>query len=200
MINKLFLYTVLLALVITGSFTADRLTWALEIFPIIIGGSILMITYKKFRLTNLTYTLVFIHCLILIYGGMYTYANTPLGNFAKELFELQRNPYDRLGHFAQGFIPAIIIRELYLRIGLFKKGKLLNAAIVLSCMGISAGYEIIEWIAALILNEGAEEFLGMQGDQWDTQWDLFLATVGSITSLIILSKIHSKQISLLNQS
>lgn len=197
--NKLFLYTVLLALVVTGTFTPDRLTWALEIFPIIIGGTILIITYKKFRLTNLVYALVFIHCLILIYGGMYTYANTPLGNFAQEIFELQRNPYDRLGHFAQGFIPAIIIRELYLRIGLFKKGKLLNTAIVLSCMGISAGYEIIEWIAALILNEGAEEFLGMQGDQWDTQWDLFLATVGSITSLLLLSKIHSKQISLLDQ-
>ena len=146
--KKYYLLTTITALVITGIFTIDRLTWVLEIFPILIGGLILIVTHKKFQLTNLVYALIFIHCLILIYGGMYTYANTPLGNFAKELFNLERNPYDRLGHLAQGFIPAILIRELYIKIGKFQIGKLFNTAIVLTCMGISAGYEIIEWIAA----------------------------------------------------
>lgn len=192
--KKYYLLTTITALVITGIFTIDRLTWVLEIFPILIGGLILIVTHEKFQLTKLVYALIFIHCLILIYGGMYTYANTPLGNFAKELFNLERNPYDRLGHLAQGFIPAILIRELYIKIGKFQIGKLFNTAIVLTCMGISAGYEIIEWIAALILNEGADEFLGMQGDQWDTQWDMFLAMNGGILALVLLSKVHNKQL------
>lgn len=192
--HKVYIYIVVFFLVLTGVTTADRLTWTLEVFPIIIGGAIMITTYKTFKLTNLAYALIFIHCLILIYGGMYTYANTPLGNFAKDFFDLARNPYDRLGHLAQGFVPAILIRELFVRIGGFKFGKLFNTAIVLSCMGISAAYELIEWFAALILNEGADEFLGMQGDQWDTQWDMFLATVGAITSLLVLSKLHNKQL------
>jgi putative membrane protein len=176
-------------------FTTDRLTWILEIFPIIIGGGVLIYSYNSFRLANITYLLIFLHAVILIYGGMYTYANTPAGNWVQDLLELQRNPYDRLGHFAQGFIPAILIRELYIRIGNFNYGKLFNTGVVLSCMGISAGYEIIEWIAAVILGEGADEFLGMQGDQWDTQWDMFLATIGATVALIVLSKLHNKHLS-----
>ncbi|MCB0381233.1 MAG: DUF2238 domain-containing protein [Flavobacteriales bacterium] len=192
--NKVYIFIIIFVLVLTGIFTNDRLTWSLEIFPIVIGGVILVSTYKKFQLTQLAYTLIFIHCLILIYGGMYTYANTPLGNFVRDVLSLDRNPYDRLGHFAQGFVPAILIRELFLRIGKFNVGKLFNTAIILSCMGISAAYELIEWFAALILNEGAEEFLGMQGDQWDTQWDMFVATVGAVVSITLLSKYHNRQL------
>ena len=192
--NKVYIFIIIFVLVLTGIFTNDRLTWSLEIFPIVIGGVILVSTYKKFQLTQLAYTLIFIHCLVLIYGGMYTYANTPLGNFIRDILSLDRNPYDRLGHFAQGFVPAILIRELFLRIGKFNVGKLFNTVIILSCMGISAAYELIEWFAALILNEGAEEFLGMQGDQWDTQWDMFLATVGAVVSITLLSKYHNRQL------
>ena len=193
---KIYLIIVLFLLVLTGISTDDRLIWVLEVFPIFIGITLMLYSYKKFQLSALLYFLLFIHFLILIYGGMYTYANTPLGNYVRDTFSLARNPYDRLGHFAQGFIPAILIRELFIRVAQFKVGKLFNAAVVLSCMGISAGYEIIEWLSAVILGIGANEFLGMQGDVWDTQWDMFLATVGSSIALILLSKIHDKQIEL----
>lgn len=193
---KIYLIVITLLLLVTGVFTNDRLTWTLEVFPVFIGIALMTYSYRSFELSKLLYFLLFIHFIILIYGGMYTYANTPLGNFVRDSFSLDRNPYDRLGHFAQGFIPAILIRELFIRIAQFKVGKLFNAAVILSCMGISAGYEIIEWLSAVILGSGANEFLGMQGDVWDTQWDMFLATVGSSIALILLSKIHDKQIEL----
>jgi putative membrane protein len=193
--HKIYLIVITILLVLTGIATNDRLTWTLEVFPVFIGIILMLYSYNKFKLTELLYFLLFIHFVILIYGGMYTYANTPLGNYVRDTLSLSRNPYDRLGHFAQGFIPAIVIRELFIRIAEFKTGKLFNTAIILSCMGISAGYEIIEWLSAVILGDGANEFLGMQGDVWDTQWDMFLATVGSSLSLIFLSKLHNKHIS-----
>lgn len=192
--NKVLWSILAIFLIVSCVFTADRLTWSLETFPVFFAGVLLYLTRNSFPLTKLTYVLIFVHCIILIYGGWYTYANTPFGDWLKATFELERNPYDRIGHFAQGFIPAIIIREVLLRKTYFKRGGLMFAIIVLSCLGISAAYEIIEWLAAVILEQGAEEFLGTQGDQWDTQWDMFLAGVGACTSLIMLSSMHSKQL------
>lgn len=192
--NKFYLALVLAFLCISGVQTKDHLTWVLEIFPIVIAGICLIWTYKNFPLSPLAYFLIFLHALVLIYGGWYTYANTPLGNWVRDVLDLERNPYDRLGHFFQGFVPAIIAKELFVRIGKFESGKLLNIATVLCCLGISAVYELIEWWAALALGQGANEFLGMQGDVWDTQWDMFLAMIGACTSLIVLSKPHLEQV------
>ncbi len=193
--NKVLWAILALFLTVSCIFTGDRLTWGLETFPVFFAGALLYFTRNKFPLTKLTYILIFVHCMILIYGGWYTYANTPFGDWLKATFELERNPYDRIGHFVQGFIPAIIIREVLIRKINFRKGGLLFVIIVLSCLGISAAYEIIEWLAAVILEQGADEFLGTQGDEWDTQWDMFLAGVGACTALITLSSTHNRLLS-----
>src|SRR5690606_26100952 len=139
-------------------------------------------------LTRLLYWLIAIHCLILIYGGAYTYAETPLGNWAREAFDLARNHYDRLGHLAQGFIPAILARELLLRITPLPRGGWLFYLVVSACLAFSAFFEMIEWWAALIMGGDADAYLATQGDVWDTQWDMFLAMCGAIISLLLLSR------------
>lgn len=173
----------------------DYFTWFLEIFPAIIGIVILTITFKTFRLTNLLYLLILIHSLILMVGGHYTYAEVPLFDWIKEIFEQSRNNYDKVGHFAQGFIPAMIIRELLIRKDVVNNRKWLNFIIVSICLAISAMYEFLEWGVAVQTGESAEAFLGTQGYIWDTQSDMLFATIGAISALILLSKIHNKQIS-----
>ena len=155
---------------------------------------VLIATRKRFPLTPLVYRLIFIHALILMLGGHYTYARVPLGVWVQELLGLARNHYDRLGHLAQGFIPAMIAREIFLRTSPLRPGKWLFFVVTVTCMGISVTYEFIEWWSALLLGGGASEFLGTQGDVWDTQWDMFLATVGAITAQVFLSRAHDREL------
>jgi putative membrane protein len=170
------------------------MTWVLEVFPIIIAVPVMIVTRKRFPLTPLVYRLIFIHSLILMVGGHYTYARVPIGWYVQALFGFARNHYDRLGHLAQGFIPAMIAREILLRNSPLKTGKWLFFLVVATCMSISVMYEFIEWWSALLLGGGAAEFLGTQGDVWDTQWDMFLATVGAILAQVTLSRYHDKQL------
>lgn len=172
----------------------DLFTWFLEVLPALIGVVIILATYKRFRLTNLAYLLIWIHALILVIGGHYTYAEMPLFNWIRDAFNLSRNYYDRVGHLAQGFIPAVIAREILLRKSPLKKGKLLSFIVISICLAISASYELIEWGVAEATGSAAEAFLGTQGDVWDTQWDMFLALCGSILSLLTLSRVHDRSL------
>jgi len=180
------------ALVVSGIGPYDRATWWMEIAPVLIAAPILMLTFKRFPLTPLLYRLIFIHALILILGGYYTYARVPLGYWVQELFDLSRNHYDRLGHLAQGFVPAILARELLLRTSPLVRGKWLCCMVTSVCLAFSAFYEMIEWWAALYGGEAADSFLGTQGDVWDTQWDMFLALIGAISAQLLLSRIHDR--------
>jgi putative membrane protein len=172
----------------------DRYTWILEVAPIFIATPILIWTYKRFPLTPLAYRLILLHACILMLGGHYTYAEVPLGYWMKDLFGFSRNHYDRIGHFAQGFVPAILAREILLRKTPLKSGGWLFFLVTCVCMAISAFYEFIEWWTALASGEAAMAFLGTQGDVWDTQWDMFLAFVGAITAQVTLSRYHDRQI------
>lgn len=174
----------------------DRLTWWMEIAPILIAYPLLILSYQRFRLTDLLYGLIFLHAIILMVGGHYTYARVPFFNFE----DAERNNYDKLGHFAQGFIPAMVIRELLLRTSPLKPGKWLAAIIVFACLGIAALYELIEFAAAVALKTGADEFLGSQGDVWDTQKDMMWAGIGACVSLLALSKLHDRFLTRLNRS
>ena len=182
-----------LSLIISGSKPFDRGTWFMEVLPVLIVVPLLIHTYKRFPLTNLLYVLIFIHCMVLIVGGTYTYARVPLGFEMVEWFGLDRNPYDKIGHFMQGFVPAIAAREILLRNDILKHGKMLIFIVISIVLAISASYELIEWAAALALGEGAEEFLGTQGYEWDTQSDMFFALIGSVSALLLLSKWHDRQ-------
>lgn len=173
---------------------ADYFTWFLEVFPALIGFAILATTYKKFKLTNLAYTLILIHCIILMVGGHYTYAKVPLFDWIKDYFELSRNNYDKIGHLAQGFIPAIIAREILIRKSIISRKGWLNFLVICFCLALSAFYELIEWWVAVSTGESAEAFLGTQGYVWDTQSDMALALLGAILSLLFLSGIHNRQL------
>jgi putative membrane protein len=183
-----------IALVVSGSHPYERGTWVLEVFPIAIAVPILVATYQRFPLTPLAYRLIFVHALILMLGGHYTYARVPLGFWVQDLFHLARNHYDRLGHLAQGFVPAIIVREILLRRTPLERGKWLFFIVTCICLAISAMYEFIEWWAALLGGSSAESFLGTQGDPWDTQWDMFLAFCGAIVSQLLLTRVHDRQL------
>ncbi|MER2527672.1 MAG: DUF2238 domain-containing protein [Candidatus Competibacter denitrificans] len=184
----------LVLLTLSGLKPFDRTTWMLEVFPIVIALPVLWATYHRHPLTNLLYFFIFVHALVLMLGGAYSYARVPLGFYIADLFDLSRNPYDKIGHFMQGFVPALIAREILVR-GQFVRGRNMLAFIVLCIiLAISATYELIEWAAALILGQGADEFLGTQGDPWDTQSDMFLALIGGITALLVFSGIHDRQI------
>lgn len=172
----------------------DWPTWVMETLPVMIAVPILLFTYKRFPLTNLAYGLIAIHAIILIVGAHYTYARVPLFDWIRDEFGFARNSYDGVGHFAQGFIPALIGRELLLRTSTLQKGKWMFALLVLSCLGISAIYELLEWAAAIWAGEGADEFLSTQGDIWDTQKDMALAGIGAILSLFLLAKWHDRQL------
>jgi putative membrane protein len=184
----------LAALAVSGWQPYDRLTWLMEVAPVLIVLPLLWATRRRHPLTTLLYAPIFIHALILILGGAYTYARVPLGFWMQELMDLSRNPYDKIGHFAQGFIPAIAAREILLR-GRFVRSRRMLAFLVLCVvLAISASYELIEWAAALALGQGADEFLGTQGDPWDTQSDMFLALIGGGAALALLSRLHDRQL------
>ncbi|MGW8287386.1 MAG: DUF2238 domain-containing protein [Desulfobulbales bacterium] len=181
-------------LIWSGINPTDYFTWILEVFPALVGFGVLAFTYKRFRLTPLAYFLILIHCIILMVGGHYTYAEVPLFNWIRDYFSMERNNYDKIGHLAQGFIPALIAREVLLRLKIVAKRGWLSFIIVCICLAISAFYELVEWWAALLSGEAAEAFLGTQGYVWDTQSDMALALAGAILSLVLLSKIHDTQI------
>jgi len=172
----------------------DYFTWFLEVLPALIGLIVIALTYKKFKLTDLAYTLILIHCIILMVGGHYTYAKVPLFDWIKDIFELSRNNYDKVGHFAQGFIPAIIAREIFIRKTVVNTRGWLNFLVVCFCLAFSAFYELIEWWVAALTGESAEAFLGTQGYMWDTQSDMALALLGAIIALFFLSKLHDEQL------
>jgi putative membrane protein len=166
----------------------------LEVAPIFIAVPILVATARSFPLTPLAYRLLFVHALILMLGGHYTYAKVPLGFWLQDALHLGRNHYDRLGHFAQGFVPAIVAREILLRRSPLRPGKWLFFLVVCVCLAVSATYELIEWLAAILGGSSADAFLGTQGDVWDTQWDMFMALVGALCALLLLSRAHDREL------
>lgn len=182
-------------LVWSGIEPKDRTIWALEVAPAVAGGLLIWITRERFPLTPLVYTLILVHCVILMVGGHYTYADVPLGEWVREVFDQSRNNYDKLGHFVQGFIPAVIARELTIRLHVFNSAAWRNFFIVCLCLAISAFYELIEWWVALLSEEAADSFLGTQGYTWDTQSDMGWALFGAVTALVLLGSWHDRQLS-----
>ena len=183
-----------MVLIWSGVGPKDYFTWFLEIIPAIIGLGILLTTYKNFHFTNLVYGLILIHCIILMIGGHYTYAEVPLFDTIKDTLGQTRNNYDKVGHFAQGFVPAMITRELLLKYHVVNYKSWMNIIIVAICMAISVSYEFLEWMVALGTGEAAESFLGTQGYIWDTQSDMLYATIGAIVALLTLSRYHDSQL------
>jgi putative membrane protein len=178
----------------------DRLTWWLEIFPGLAGLIILLSIYRRFRFTTLCYTLIAIHICILCVGGHYTYARVPLFDWLRDLFGWHRNHFDRLGHFAQGFVPAIIAREVFVRLQILNRKRWMPFLVVCICLAISAVYELIEWSTALISASASAAFLGTQGDVWDTQEDMFMALIGAICALVFMRRLHDRQINALPET
>ena len=183
---------VLAVLVWSGIGPADRFTWWLEVAQVLIALPIVVTTHRRFPLTDLLTVLLVIHAAILCVGGHWTYAEVPFGFWMQRPFGLARNPYDRIGHFAQGFVPAIVAREVLIRRSPLAGSRWLPFVVIAICLAISAFYELIEWWAALATEGGATAFLGTQGDPWDTQWDMFLALVGACTALVLLSGLHDR--------
>ncbi len=184
----------LLALVASGTAPFDRLTWVLETSPVMLGLPLLVATRHRFPLTPLVYRLLFVHGLILMLGGAYTYARVPLGFWAQDAFDLSRNHYDRLGHLAQGFVPAMLTREILLRATPLRPGGWLFFLTACVVLAFSACYEFLEWGAALVMGGEAEAFLATQGDVWDTQWDMFLALLAALAAQALLSRRHDRQL------
>ncbi|MCA1979266.1 MAG: DUF2238 domain-containing protein [Thiobacillus sp.] len=184
----------LAALVVSGVNPYDRLTWVLETAPVMIGLPLLLATHRRFPLTPLVVRLLFVHGLILMLGGHYTYARVPLGFWAQDAFDLARNHYDRLGHLAQGFVPAMLAREILLKRTPLRPGGWLFLLTTSVILAFSACYEFIEWGAALAMGADADAFLATQGDVWDTQWDMFLALVGAMTAQLMLARGHDRQL------
>jgi putative membrane protein len=192
--NLALLLATLLCLAVSRVGALEPGTWVLEVAPILIALPILVATARRFPLTPLVYALLFAHALILMVGGHYTYAKVPLGFWVQDALHLGRNHYDRLGHFAQGFVPAIVAREILVRRSPLRPGKWLAFLVVCVCLAVSASYELLEWLAALLGGSSADAFLGTQGDVWDTQWDMFMALVGAITALLLLSREHDREL------
>lgn len=188
---------ILAVLALSGIAPKDRLTWLLEVMPVLVAAPVLFATYRRFPLTGLLYVLIALFALVLIYGGAYTYAQVPFGFWLQELFDLDRNPYDKIGHFMQGIVPALAAREILLRGG-YVNGRRMAAFLSLCvAMTISAAYELIEWWAALAMGLSADAFLGTQGDVWDTQADMFWALIGATTALLLLARRHDRQMAAL---
>ncbi len=184
----------LAVLVWSGIGPKDFVTWCLEVAPAVLGGLVLWLTRERFPLTSLVYALILFHCVVLMVGGHYTYAEVPLGEWVRELLDGSRNNYDKLGHFVQGFVPAMIARELMIRLQVFNSARWRDFYIVSFCLGFSAFYELIEWWVALLSDEAAEAFLGTQGYVWDTQSDMGWALFGALAALLLLSRLHDKQL------
>jgi len=199
--ESIFLLTIgAIALVISGIAPYDRTTWILEIFPILIAVPILLATARRFPLTPLLYRLIFIHAVVLMVGGHYTYARVPLGFWIQDALHLARNPYDRIGHFTQGFVPALIAREIFLRRSPLVRGKWLFFIVAAVCLAVSACYEFVEWWAAVLGGSAAQDFLGTQGDVWDTQWDMFMALVGAVTAQLLLAREQDRELARLESA
>lgn len=181
-------------LTLSGWQPHDRATWLMEVAPVMIALPVLVATRQRFPLTSLLYACIFVHALVLMLGGAYTYARVPLGFQLQDLLHLSRNPYDKIGHFAQGFVPALVTREILLRGGHVRGRKMLAFLTICVVLAISATYEFIEWGAALALGQGADEFLGTQGDPWDTQSDMFFALIGTVTALTVFGRLHDRQL------
>ena len=173
---------------------ADRFTWFMECFPVLLGAPILAMTYRRFPLTPLLYVLLSLHALVLMVGGHWTYAEVPAGHWVKDALHLARNPYDRLGHLFQGFVPVLLFREVLLRRGVLRRGAGSVAVLLSMALGLSAAYELLEWLTAVATGEKAEAFLGTQGDPWDTQWDMACALIGASLALAALSAWHDRQL------
>lgn len=184
----------LVALAASGWQPYDRATWWMEVAPVLIALPVLWATSERFALTHLALLLIGLHGLVLMLGGAYSYARVPLGFAVQEWLDLARNPYDRFGHFMQGFAPAIVLRELLIRLGGLQRGLLLMAIVVACCLAVSATYELIEFAAAMLLGQGAEDFLGTQGDVWDTQWDMLMCLIGAVAALGLLTRLHDRQL------
>ena len=184
----------MVALIVSRVGALEPGTWLLEVAPILIVAPILVLTARRFPLTPLVYRLLFVHALILMLGGHYTYAKVPLGFWAQDAFGLARNHYDRVGHLAQGFVPAMLAREVLLRRSPLQRGKWLGFLVVCVCLALSATYELIEWLAAVLGGSAADAFLGTQGDVWDTQWDMQMALLGAVTALVTLSGVHDREL------
>jgi putative membrane protein len=195
-VHRLAILTVtwLAALVASGWQPYDRATWWMEVAPVLIALPLLWATRSRFPLTTLALLLIGAHGLVLMLGGAYTYARVPVGFAVQDWLELARNPYDRFGHFMQGFVPAIVLRELLIRLGDLRRGALLTSLVVACCLAVSAAYELIEFAAAMLLGQGADEFLGTQGDVWDTQWDMLMCLIGAAAALLLLSRLHDRQL------
>ena len=194
----------LLAVVVTvfvwsGWTPKDRMTWVMEVFPVVGAIPLLLATRRRFPLTTLAYVLIAIHACILMVGGRYTYAEVPLGDWVKDAFHLARNHYDRLGHLAQGFIPAIIAREILLRKTALRRGGWLFFLVTSVCLAVSAVYELIEWAAAATTGSAADAFLGTQGDPWDTQKDMLCAGIGAVIAQLTLARPHDRQLEALTR-
>ncbi len=186
---------VVAGLVVSGIAPRDRGTWFMEVVWVLIGLPVVLLVWRRFPLTRLLCWLLAFHALVLCYGGHYTYAETPLGDWFRDLLDLKRNNYDRLGHFVQGFVPAILVREILIRRSVVARGGWLFALVTSVCLAFSAFFEFIEWWSALLLGSGADAFLATQGDRWDTQWDMFLALCGALLSQLLLSRWHDRQLS-----
>lgn len=181
-------------LILSGLHPYDRMTWVMEVVPVVIALPVLYLSYQRHPLTSLVYACIFIHACVLMLGGAYSYARVPVGFYLQDMLDLSRNPYDRIGHFFQGFVPALVAREILIRGNYIRGKKMLAFIVVCIVLAISASYELIEWAAALMLGQGAEEFLGTQGDPWDTQSDMFLAGVGALAALVFLTGYHDRQL------
>ena len=184
-------------LALSGYKPFDLATWVMEVAPVMVVLVVLWASHRRFPLTPLLYALIFVHAVVLMLGGHYSYARVPLGDWMREWFHLSRNPYDGIGHFAQGFIPAIAARELLLRHTKLERGGWLFVIVTAVCLAISALYELIEWGVAIALGQGAEEFLGTQGDPWDTQKDMALAWIGAMVAQLLLARWHDRQLAAL---
>jgi putative membrane protein len=193
-----YLYSLLIVFGIVFTWSAihpkEYFTWMLEVFPAVTGVIILIATYKKFRFTNLIYTQILVHSCILLVGGHYTYAEVPLFDWIRDFFHQSRNNYDKLGHFAQGFVPALITREIFIRKRVISKKGWMNFIIVSICMAISVAYEFLEWFVSIVTGASGDAFLGAQGYIWDTQSDMLHATIGAVAGLLIFSGYQDKQI------
>jgi putative membrane protein len=189
----------LIGLIVSGTHPHDRTTWFLEVVPVMIGLVLMWATWGRFPLTTLLYVLIIVHGFVLMLGGAYTYARVPLGFTIQEMFGLARNPYDRIGHFMQGFMPALLAREILVRGGYVSRSHPKMLAFIAICIPVafSAFYELIEWWTALALGQGADDFLGTQGDPWDTQSDMFMALIGASAAVLFLSRLHDRQIAAL---
>ncbi|UCV23925.1 DUF2238 domain-containing protein [Ferribacterium limneticum] len=194
LVNVTLAAIVIAALIVSGIAPFDRATWVMEVAPVLIALPLMIATRQSYPLTMLLTVLIAIHALVLIGGGAYTYARVPLGFWLQDLLGTVRNPYDKIGHLLQGFVPAMVAREILIRGGYVVGRRMTGFVCICIAMAISASYELIEWAAALAMGQGADEFLGTQGDQWDTQSDMFMALIGSSTAMALLSGWHDRQL------